>query len=84
MQNPELDRLVRTLKVDATGKPTAWSDDTDKVAGRELRTYLSARADVVRKLLDEYDKGYFVAFHEQEAHATTAAVREAFETLAQK
>jgi hypothetical protein len=84
LQNPEFDRVVRTLKVDETGKPMAWSDDADKAARRELREYLSTRTDVVRKMLDEYDKGYFVAFHEQEAHATTAAVRQAFEAQAQK
>lgn len=82
-RNPEFDRLVKTLEVDETGKPVAWSDDADLAARKSLTAFLEPRMDVLHDLLEEHKKGYYASFHEQEAHGTSAAVYDAFNRLSQ-
>ena len=81
LQNPEIDRLANTLRVDEAGKPVAWSDEEDKTARGELRKFLTSRSQEVRKSLKEFETGYYAAFHELEAHETTKSVLAAFHSL---
>jgi hypothetical protein len=81
LQNPEIDRVVKTLSLDEDGKLVSWPPETDRTNRRNLRAFLYLRQKELRRFLDRSTPGYYATLHEQEAHAAGAAVEQAFRNL---